>query len=221
MVYSTQTEVETWSQIASTDLGSIGHTHADSIAYFTENADHSIDEYCNVPDGFFDAGGVTVTDEYHDGASLGYHGYFIIYNKYLAPLLMLKYRPVISVTTLKEEVTAGSWTTRTEGQDDDYLVIEEGVRFLRNLPKYKWKNIKVTYVAGYAATPPAVSDVSAQLSALIIHRVLDGKSRSSGSVGGLSASTPEQFMNLANAELTPRMKNRLKPYRSRLPPLLL
>ena len=57
-------------------------------------------------------------------------------------------------------------------ENTDFIVVKDGVRFLNNIPSSGFRNIKVTYTAGYAAVPTAVANVSARLAALIMNTVI-------------------------------------------------
>lgn len=215
MAYSTSAAVLVWAQMSSGDLEVTMTDFDTTITNFITYADDIIEEYCKVPSGFFDAAGVTVTDEYHDGRDVGHVTSWVRYTGHRkVPKLRLKYSPVISVTTLSEETSAGAWTARTEGRGDDYLVTETGVRFLQNIPSYDYKNVKVTYVAGYAATPSIIAIVSARLAANMLHRIIDSKSRTqSAGLGSMSAGFGAEFMGVAKPILTQELKKMLRPYK--------
>ena len=157
-------------------------SYAGAVAKYIVVADSQIDAYCGVPSGFFNAGGYTVTDEYHDGAEVQRSSLSVPYTStYLTSstqnrsyILKTKLYPILSVTSLSEETSNGSWTARTE--NTDFIIIRDGVRFLANIPAAGFRNIKITYTAGYSAVPAAVANVSAQLAAEILNTVIQQNS---------------------------------------------
>jgi len=221
--YSNQTEVETWGQISSSDLGNIGYSYVDTVAYLITVADRAIDDYCDQPDGFFEPGGVEIQQEYHDGVEAGEYNILTWFAASLKrrPYIRLEYTPVLSVTALEENTSGTTWTERTEGRDNDYLVIEHGVRYLRNIPKYKYKNIRVTYKAGYSTTPGRINECSARLAAAIAQRIIDSKKRDNVSLSGMSVGKPVEFVGLAKASFTSDLKSLVRRYRRKVPVKLL
>jgi len=104
--------------------------------------------------------------------------------------LKFKYTPVLSVTKLEEETGAGSWSTRTEGTGNDYIVVDDGVRYVTNTPAWKYKNVRATYKTGYATTPYQVVEVSGRLAAALLQRIVDAKNRQKASTGPANVSVP-------------------------------
>lgn len=85
MVYCSTDDVKTHSKITYSDLW-----FADDAAYVTfltgliAQIQEVVDKFCNQPIAFFEAGGITQTDEYYDSDGSGD--------------LYLNYRPVISAS---------------------------------------------------------------------------------------------------------------------------
>jgi len=231
MPYCVQAQVETWSQKSDGDIGSDSHAYSyvDTITYLISVADRAIDDECGVPEEFFEAGGVAVADEMHNGVELGYASSWVENPYYMTgvqPLLRLNYKPILAVATVESQTSAGAWTVLVV--DVDYAVDPLGIRFIKNFPRYAYANIKVNYTAGYAATPAKVSAVSAQLAASIIQRVLKSESASAGtsssaslgpasrsssfSAGGLDGAT------IADACFSDRLKADLARFRNVTPP---
>lgn len=143
------------------------------VAQQQTTADNLIDSYCGVPSGFFVAGGYGVTNEYHDGGEIQRSGDSTDPTSVICKMFL---HPVISVTTFSEETTTGVWTARAE--NTDFIVVPEGVRFIlsASVPNAsKYRNVKVTYTAGYSAIPTAVATVSARLAAALIEAIAQGK----------------------------------------------
>jgi hypothetical protein len=221
MVYSSSTEVEFYGQIDSSNtqgLGEAGPSYANNLTYAVVAADRMIESYCDVPSGFFDAGGVTITTEYHDGVEVGYYGLYPSFgvSYKMRPKLRLNYTPVISVTTLEENTSGSTWTARTEGRSSDFIVVPDGVRFIGHVPRYDYDNVRVTYVAGYAAIPGNVVECSGRLAAAILLKIIDAKKRSPVSIGSLSTS-PADMPSLSAEVFTPPLKDLVKRYRRRTP----
>lgn len=213
MPYCVKNDVLFYGQDLDNVFGVVGYTETEVFAKAIADADAMIDDYCNVPEGFFVAGGLTITNEYLNGTDVAYLGGITkFFNWYYGGTshLKFKYSPVLSVTKLEEETSAGSWTTRTEGTGNDYIVVDDGVRYVTNTPAWKYKNVRATYVAGYTTTPVQVAQASAELAARILQDVLDRKERGgSASTGGLSVTSPEP----ADQIFTDELKSRLNNYR--------
>lgn len=197
----------------------LGDTYADVTAYLITAADRAIDHELNVPEGFFVAGGVTVTAENYSGADLGYAMSWREnpwgLNKW-QPLLRFTYKPVISVTSVKELVN-GAYVTRTVNVD--YIVTAAGVRYIDNIPAYSFDNIQVTYVAGYAATPSQVTNVSAQLTAAMINAVVinkdyPGTSANLGPAGTSRTAISGALSSLTDSCFSESLKAELKQFRN-------
>ena len=184
------------------------------------NADGMIDRHCHVPSGFFTEGGVEVKDEYHDGNEVAYHYSVSKVHEWLWDydafmLLAFKYPPVLSVVKVEEERTAGTWTERTEGSGSDYVVVEDGIHFLQNFPNPGYKNLRVTYVAGYAVTPENVKHVSARLAAAMLQKIKDAQTRKPTTTGAGGVSTPAPDSRLTAPVFTDELKVLLGDYVNR------
>jgi len=221
MAYSTSAAVLMWAQMQSGDFTVVDTDFTTTITNYIAYADDMIENYCKVPSGYFDAGGVTITNEYHDGVELGYGSTWQhLFGQRGDPFLRLKYTPVISVTTLSEETSAGTWTARTEGRNDDFLVMENGVRYVANIPTYDYKNIRCTYVAGYSATPGSVAVCSARLAAALLQKVKDATRRQPARLAALSAEMAVD-PTLSHQVFSPPLKALVDPYRRRSPARLI
>lgn len=220
MGYSSQTQVDTWLQNSGISLGQKGYTTYDTtIAYLISVADRAIDDETMQPETYFTAGGVTLTNEYHDGVEIGDYGLLLGVGLRVKPrpFLRLKYSPIISVTTVQKCDSQGNWTTLTQGYGNDYIALEEGIRFLQNIPSYNYKNVRVTYVAGHVATPSRISECSARLAAAIGQRIIDSQSRHETSGGPTNTSTPDEHKGLAKAVFTDELKRLVRNYRRKVP----
>lgn len=222
MPYSSQDDVEFWGQLSEDKVGAYGFNYENSIQQAIMKADRAINDYCMQPYGFFEPGGVAIQREYHDGAEIGDYGLLVSFGLSIKrrPFLRLKYEPVRSVAKFEEETSAGTWTSRTEGRDDDYLVMSDGIRFIRHVPKYKYKNVRVTYVAGYHSTPGRVNECSARLAAALLHQILDSASRDTATTQGMSVSQNPQ-PRLSQGVFTPELKGLVRRYKRKVPVKLL
>lgn len=209
MPYTDSDTVKTWAQTTAAALGVAGYDEPSSYQHFIEAACHAIDQYCDVPDGFFEGGGVEVQQEKHDGLEA--------FSTSVRPFIRLNYAPVLSVTKFEEETSAGTWTPRMEGRNSDYIVVGDGVRFNSNVPDYDYDNIRVTYKAGYNVTPAIVADVAARLAGNIIQRVIDSRSRTKVSVSSISADTPTELVGVAAMVFTDELKSMLSGFMRRVP----
>jgi hypothetical protein len=228
MPYCDRAQVETWAQMESDDIGALasaGYNYVDTVAYIISVADRAIDSECEVPEEFFIAGGVEI-EELHDGTELGYVTNWVE-NPYAVsnaqPLLRLKYHPVLSVTAVESKSSVGAWATLTA--DTDYVADPLGIRFLTNIPRYSCGNIRVTYKAGYAVTPSKIRDVSAQLAASIIFRILEQKKSGAGGstsfgIGGISSSSSSKVeaASVAEACFNDTLKAEISRFKNMVPP---
>lgn len=210
MPYSTKNDVLFYGQFSAGEFGAAGWDEEASYQKAINDADHMIDDYCNVPEQFFTAGGTEIQQEYHNGTDVVYIGGIIkFFNWYYGATshLKLDYKPVLSITKLEEETSPGTWTTRTEGSNNDYIAVEDGVRFVQNTPAWKFKNVRATYKAGYTTTPWQVQQVSAELASRILQDIVDRKNREKASVGPVNVSSPEPRKLIFTDELKARLNN--------------
>ena len=215
MGYSTRTDVEFWGQFNSSDFGSIAYSYESSLQRAIDTADRYIDDYCNVPEGFFSAGGVEIQQEYLNGSDVKYIGGVVKFFSWYyggTSHLKFKHHPVLSVTKLEEETSADTWTQRTEGTGNDYIVVEDGVRFIRNTPGWKYKNVRVTYKVGYARTPSQISEVSGRLAAAVLRRIKTASNPVSVTIQGQSVSVAADA-SLGKPVLTDDLKKLLENYK--------
>jgi len=215
MGYSMKSDVEFYGQFVTGDFGASGYDYNNSIAKAITIADRNIDHYCQVPENFFVAGGIEIQNEFLNGTDVAYLGGITkFFNWYTGGTshLKFKHRPVLSVTKLEEETGAGSWSTRTEGTGNDYIVVADGVRYVKNTPAWTYKNIRVTYKIGYATTPAQVTEVSGRLAAALLRRIIDAKTPQTIGVGGMSVSTAVDA-SLTKPVFTDELKQLLVNYK--------
>lgn len=227
MPYSNQADVEFYGQFSSSDFSNKGYSYQDGIQKAIADADRMIDEYCDVPEGFFIPGGIEIQQEHLNGTDVIYIGGIQRFYAWFAGAtshLKFAYKPVLSVTKLEEETSAGIWTTRTKGSNSDYIVVDDGVRFVQNTPAWKFKNVRVTYKAGYKTIPWQIVQVSGRLAAALLKYIKDkpaaaGTSQSSGvSLLGVSKSSSSSVSQggagqVADAVFTPDLRELLNNFR--------
>lgn len=203
---------------AANQLTEKGYDYVNTVQKAITAAESAIDNYLQAPSGFFTGGGVEVANEYHNGTEIGKASTHIrFFGVRKSPFLRLNYTPILSVTALEEETSAGSWTSRTEGRGSDYLVTEKGVYYLRNSPAYDVKNVRATYNAGYAQTPQPISECAARLAAALIHQVVDSAARKTVQTEKVTASFPEMRL-LTQTVFSESLKDLVKRYRRHVPP---
>jgi len=125
-------------------------------------AESIVDNHCNVPSGFFNAGGLSFTDQLYD----------FRYN------LQLRYYPVLSVSAVKINKAGYTQTPDWETLDStDYIVDKNAgiIHFVSDTPAIVEQSVKVSYTAGYSSTPSTIAYVTAQLCSNIIHIILQKK----------------------------------------------
>lgn len=199
--YCTRKEAEFYGSF-SENISVSGMTYDEAINFVIAKASAKIDNYLEVPEGFFTPGGVEIRDEYHNGTELKYVGYNYMFSTVTgvtqaAGILYLKHKPIRSVRKFEENTSGSNWTTRTEGRSSDYLYNKDYVICLQNIPDWDYKNIRVTYTAGYKQTPAVIQDCCARLSAYAVQRIIDAASRKTVGVGGLTVQAEDpQVTNL-------------------------
>ncbi len=188
-MYSTQNDVEFYGRFNSSSISPYGYNYESAIAKAIESADAIIDEYCYPPRddgayfyGFFEPGGIEIALEYLNGCDIYYSEGFSTLNFNTGQdHLKFRYRPVLSVTSLAEETSTGTWTARTE--NTDYIVVQDGVRFILNTPSWKHHNVRATYKAGWKTTPRIISEISGKLAAAILQQIIDSGTRTDTTAG--------------------------------------
>ena len=164
MVYCTKDDVKAYSKIAYTDLGyasdSAFNTFLDSLIALAQGI---IDGYCGVPSGFFEAGGLSLASELHD---------------YRYPWIDLRYYPVLSVSKVEHNTQGyGITPSWVEIPTQDYIAnTQTGQTMLVNkIPAITEQSVRISYTAGYAATPDPVKHVCLQLCSNLLHEILQRK----------------------------------------------
>lgn len=171
MAYLTQTDIEAsgggWAYAEFRQGGSPMDTTkwATFCTNLIDSITSAINSYCKVTS--FEQANYT---EYHNGrgasAELG---------EYLERdrIVMLREQPVISVTSVSEDlantIDAPSWTARVQRSvgivagTADYRVMARGtltyIYFDQNVPRRGSNNVKIVYVAGYAASDPRLDAI--------------------------------------------------------------
>ena len=204
MPYSTASMVELWGQFNKSSFpvrpSSLDYDAA--LAILIASADGEINEFCHVPQGFFEPGGVTIADELYDGRLLPSGA-----KKPLTPNLM----PILDVSKL-EYSDGVTWTTMTEGILADYVFTEDYIVLVNHPDITTYRNIRLNYVAGYDSTPENVATVSAILSAATVQQITDAADRHSLQSGGIG-SAPTSFSTLTKLAFTDDLKTMLQKYR--------
>lgn len=172
----------------------------------------AIDTYCDRPNQFFATGGVTVT-QYFDGKGANPEIDMLQtlerverYRDY-ARHFILKHKPVISITTVKEYVS-GSWQTRTAGRSNHYYNVDNVLYFRQHIPYRGFRNLEVIYVAGYSAIP---QDVRWCCAKLLANEMQDMVEKKMSAHIQLMRPTVLDFEN--PAVFTDEIKRRLEKYR--------
>jgi len=161
--YVTAEEVKTFAKLSYEDLGYSDEEQYDAFLNdLIVAAESLVENYCNVPSGYFKAGGVTFTDQ--------------VYN-YRYPIF-LRYAPVINVSAVKIN-TAGygqtpSWVTL---ETTEYVVNTEAgcVYLVKRVPAATLQSVKISYTAGYTTTPEVVKFVVKSLCSNMLHEILQRK----------------------------------------------
>ena len=122
-----------------------------------------IENYCHAPSGFFTASGKTIIDEIQD---------------YKQGWLSLKHYPILSVTKVEYNSqgygVAPSWIILS--WVDFIINTSTGqVKLVNYVPSISEQSVRVSYVAGYAATPDLVEYVCIQVCSNVLHDILQRK----------------------------------------------
>jgi hypothetical protein len=164
MTYTSVDDVKALAKINYDELGY--DSDAEYEAFINDlitYAQSVVDNHCNVPNEFFNAGGLSFTDQLYD----------------FRFSLQLRHYPVLNVSAVKIN-TAGygqtpSWKTL---DSTDYIVDEHAgiIHFVSgDVPAVEEQSVKVSYTAGYSSTPSTIAYVTAQLCSNIIHIILQKK----------------------------------------------
>jgi len=162
--YCTKADVKAYSKIAYTDLGYATDgdfdTFLDSLILLVQAI---IENYCHAPSSFFTASGKTITNELQD-----YH----------EPWIDLRYYPILSVSKVEYNSqgygVAPSWV---ELASVDYIINTSTgqVELVNYVPAIAEQSVRVSYVAGYVATPDLVEYVCIQTCSNVLHGILQRK----------------------------------------------
>lgn len=162
--YCTKAVIKAYSKIAYTDLGyatdGAFDTFLDSLILLAQAI---IENYCHVASSFFSASGITITNEVEE---------------YREAWISLRYYPILSVTKVEYNSqgygVAPSWEILSSV---DYIIntLTGQVMLVNYVPAIAEQSVRVSYVAGYAATPDLVEHVCIQLCSNLLHEILQRK----------------------------------------------
>jgi len=197
--YVTLQEVKDFSRLTYQDLGYETESQFDSFLNdLIINVEGLIESFCNVPSGFFKSGGLQLTETYD----------------YRNPLL-LNYYPVLSIG--KIEFNMASF-----GENDDWQTVDSkyyrwskhgAIHFSSDLtaPPVSAQSVKITYTAGYSATPQTVKNVCLQLVSNILHVILQRKLSPIIRIDDFTIKLviPDVFTDELKQELAPFKKRRI------------
>jgi len=169
MTYTNSTIVNNFTgSVSYTDLGFVNATAYNAWLDNTTipYCDAVIDEYCDVPSGFFAANGTNQTNETYD------------YINGNGGKVYLKYAPMLNCTAVRIDNagygSAASWQLLTSTQ---YIAdLDSGIITLVGVNPSKYeRSIMVTYQAGYSTMPPLIGYVSTKLCSNLVHEALQKK----------------------------------------------
>ena len=161
--YISASDVKSYSRITYSDLGYSSDTEFDTfLDDLITQIEAVIDEHCNVPSGFFKAGGLSFTEQYD----------------YDESFIRLKHYPVLSVSSVYYNTAGYGQTESWSEVTSTYYILysDEGlIKIINKVPAIKEKSIKITYTAGYSAVPDAIKHVAVQLCSNFLHAILQRK----------------------------------------------
>jgi hypothetical protein len=197
IVYCTKDDVKAYSKIAYTDLGyasdSAFNTFLDSLILLAQGI---VDNYCAVPSGFFEAAGLSFTNEIHD---------------YKYPWIDLRYYPILLVSKVEHNTQGyGIAPVWVEISSQDYIINTQTgqIMLVNKVPAIAEQSVRVSYAAGYAATPDPVKHVCLQLCSNLLHGILQRKISPVVRVDDwtLKVLVPEAFARELQAILSPYIR---------------
>lgn len=173
------------SHIQSIKMGEFGFTNESNYDDWLETllirASRFIDSYCERPDNFFIAGGVSQT-QYFSGSGVTPPAGMYEFSESAedweqkAGTLFLSQRPVLSITSVHENKAdigeADDWQLITA-----YRWLEHGevVFAIDAIPAAGIKNIRVVYIIGFSGTPRNVEMACCTLVVNLLHKELSDK----------------------------------------------
>lgn len=175
--YCTSDDVKAFSKITYTSIGYAND--ADFLTFLNSliaYAGSVLDEFCRLPEGFFNAGGYSVTAEMYD-YKFPYMTLYV-FPLYRLPPISLRYQPVISVSKVEYNTQgygiAPSWV---EIASPGYIFdpIACTITIVLKMPAMAQLSIRVTYTAGYITVPDVIRYTCSQLAANILQEILQRK----------------------------------------------
>ena len=229
MVYLTRTDMErSGGGFGYTDFKEAGvtMTEAQWIQYcdlLIASVTSAINRYCRI--GSFESATYT---EYHDGSGAsGDLGEYTERDR----IFLLREQPVISITSVSEDVAATinapSWTARVQRTSTtptgtaDYQLLTRGgslsyLYFVTNVPAKGKGNLKVVYLAGYAATSDVIDDIRI-IALQIIDNIFSRRKRlqeaNAARMTGTKDSADMFKLDADGAIFTPDIRMQLDKYR--------
>ena len=162
--YVTLQEVKDFSRLTYQDLGYETESQFDSfLNELIVNVEGLIEKLCKVPSGFFQANGISISDETHD-----WNDRFIILN----------YRPIISVSSVKLNIAGYAQSPDWQTIDSKYYIVynNEGmIKIVGKTPAIPEQSVKISYTAGYSETPEPIKYAVKQVCNRILHEILQRK----------------------------------------------
>lgn len=164
MVYCNKDDVKAFSKITYSDLGHANETVFDTfLDTLISLAQSIIDNHCFVPSGFFDAGGISFTNQLYD---------------YRHPWIDLRHYPVLSASKVEyNDQGYGITPNWVTVPSPEYILNNDTgqLMLVEDTPAIPEQSVRVSYTAGYSAVPSKVRFVCIQICANILHLVLQRK----------------------------------------------
>jgi hypothetical protein len=164
-MYAENDEVRLFSRLGYGDLGYESESEFNAyIGTLIPLAEGLVDQFCNVPKGFFEDAGYEETSGLYD---------------YRETWIHLRYHPVLSVGKVEVNTASyGSPANWVELSSTGYIVAKDR-GLLKILSEHKpaemLQSIRVTYTAGYAETPEIIKYVVLNICSNIMHAILQRK----------------------------------------------
>jgi len=176
-VYCDADDVKAFSKITYLDLGYANDS--DFITFLNSlivRAGALLDDSCNLPETFFNAGGYAVTGDMYDFKYPDTQLY--VFQLYKLPPISLRYQPITTVTKVEYNTNGyGMLPNWVEIVLPGYIFdpISCTITIVTKLPAMAQLSIKVAYTAGYTTTPNTIKYTCVQICANMLHEFLQRK----------------------------------------------
>jgi len=190
-------EVKQFSRISYSDLGFSSETEYESwLETIIDYVERTIENYCRIPAGFFQDGGLSFT-EIQDWKEDGE--------------IHTRYYPIIAITKVELDMAGYNQTANwTEIPSTYYYAKNEYgiIKIVGKTPGHVEDSVRITYTAGYSAVPDDIKIATLTYTSNILHNIQVRSVGKNVDIGDL------RVQNVVLEEtFTAEIKSLLKPYK--------